>query len=113
MTRPARIVTTVRFDVDLWERLGTLAAYRGVARAELVRDAAREHVVRLEQRDRLAQLDRSTRELAEMQHLLETRVESIARVLDAVVRETRALVQRNRLVRHGAVAGGGSSGPRP
>lgn len=113
MTRPARIVTTVRLDADLWERLSALATYLGVARAELVRDATREHVARLEQRDRLAQLDQSTRELAEQQHLLETRVANIARVVSAVAYETRALVQRSRLVRNGAVAGGGSNGPRP
>lgn len=46
-------MTTVRFDADLWERLCVAADRLGVHRAELVRDATREHVARLDQTDRL------------------------------------------------------------
>ncbi|WP_148261015.1 ribbon-helix-helix domain-containing protein [Conexibacter woesei] len=52
-----RHVTTVRFDADLWERLCATADRLGVHRAELVRDATREHVARLDQTDRLTRLE--------------------------------------------------------
>jgi metal-responsive CopG/Arc/MetJ family transcriptional regulator len=51
-------VTTVRFDADLWGRLCAAADRLGVHRAELVRDATREHVARLDQTDRLTRVER-------------------------------------------------------
>lgn len=55
--RGRRHVTTVRFDADLWERLCAAADRLGVHRAELVRDATREHVARLDQVDRLTRVE--------------------------------------------------------
>lgn len=52
-----RHATTVRFDGDLWHRLGVIADRLGVARAELIRDATREHITRLEDRERIDRLD--------------------------------------------------------
>lgn len=40
--------TTVRFDADLWRRLGVLAERLQVPKAELIRSGVREHVVRVE-----------------------------------------------------------------
>ena len=51
-------MTTVRFDADLWARLCSAADRLGVHRAELVRDATREHVARLDQADRLTRLEK-------------------------------------------------------
>ncbi len=49
--------TTVRFDADLWRRLCAIAEWLDIARAQLIRAAVREFVVRVEadfeQRQRL------------------------------------------------------------
>lgn len=40
--------TTVRFDADLWRRLCAIAEWLDVARAQVIRAAVREFVVRVE-----------------------------------------------------------------
>lgn len=40
--------TTVRFDADLWRRLCAIADWLDIARAQLIRAAVREFVVRVE-----------------------------------------------------------------
>ena len=65
-----RHTTTVRFDGDLWGRLGDAADRLGVRRAELIRDAAREHLARLDQLDRLGELEQRVDGLAQAIALL-------------------------------------------
>lgn len=65
-----RHTTTVRFDGDLWNRLGDAADRLGVRRAELIRDAAREHLARLDQLDRLGELEQRVDGLAQAIALL-------------------------------------------
>lgn len=40
--------TTVRFDADFWARLGRIALWLQLPKAEVIRSGTREHVVRLE-----------------------------------------------------------------
>lgn len=61
---PSLRVTTVRFDPDLWARLTRVAEEQAVARSALIRDAAREHVTRMEYEDRLAVLEEQVHGLA-------------------------------------------------
>jgi metal-responsive CopG/Arc/MetJ family transcriptional regulator len=77
VSKQARHTTTVRFDADLWARLCEVADRLGVNRSELVRDATREHLVRLEHRDRLTQL--------------EERVDGLAQTIVLLSRGLRAL----------------------
>jgi hypothetical protein len=58
-----RHTTTVRFDGDLWSRLSDTADRLGVRR-ELIRDAAREHLARLDQLDRPSELEQRVDGLA-------------------------------------------------
>lgn len=77
-----RHTTTVRFDGDLWSRLGDTADRLGVRRAELIRDAAREHLARLDQLDRLAELEQRVDGLAQAIALL-SRAQRFARPVSA------------------------------
>jgi predicted transcriptional regulator len=61
---PSLHTTTVRFDPDLWARLGLAAEELAVARSALIRDATREHVTRMEYEDRLAALEEQVHGLA-------------------------------------------------
>lgn len=85
-----RHITTVRFDADLWHRLGVAADRLGVHRAELIRDATREHVVRLEQRDRI---DR----LADRIEQLEQAVANVRQTVARLARRTREIASLGRL----------------
>jgi len=54
--RPDLRVTTVRFDVELWQDFGMEAQRLGIPRSAYVRDAVREKVARAAYRSALAQL---------------------------------------------------------
>lgn len=55
--------TTVRFDWELWGRICEMADLLGVAHAAFIRDATREHLARIEHKDRLSQLEQQVGEL--------------------------------------------------
>lgn len=90
---PLRHLTTLRLDTDLRDRVVAQADRLGIRRAELIRNATREYVLRLEEGSQLA--------------LLEQRVEGLAQAVELLARRLRVLTtflpsdwqERLRLVR--------------